>query len=357
MSKKEVERADILARLNEGRLDAPSAAKMMGVSERHIFRLLRTFRKGGAPSLVHQHRGKRSNNRISDALKKDVLLLIRERYADLSPTRIAAELLDHHDIKLSRETIRSWMIEAGLWLPKAERQRIKRPAHQLDQADRPADVDAVDEIPFGNGIEENNVTDRKLLKRQEFSRKALDAAESLIIEDGLDGLNARKLAEAVGCSIGTLYNVYGNLDGIIQTLNARTLHRLHQALEEASRSVEGPEAQMIVLAHAYIDFAERQPSVWRAVFDHQPANEKAIPDWYKATINKIAGLAIDILSPLFQPAERLEAHRAATIIWSGVHGICALSLGGSLRHVIQTDSRRLAEELIHRHLAGLSSQL
>lgn len=344
MGKKDVDRAEVLAQLDDGRLDASLAAEMMGVSERHIFRLLKTFRKGGASSLDHQHRGKRSNNRISDSLREEVLTLIRKNYVGFGPTHIATELLEREGIKLSRETLRSWMIEAGLWLPKGEREGSTRALLPSDKT-----------IETGDRDRSNIATGRKLLNRLAFSKKVLDIAESLVAKGGLGGLNARELANGVGCSIGTLYNVYGNLDGIVQALNARTLDRLFHALEEASRSAVGPEAQMIVLASAYIDFAERQPAVWRAVFDHQPPDEMAVPDWYIAAVNKMTELGIESLSPLFGPSERQAAHRTATIIWSGVHGICALALGGSLRHVTDANSHLLAKELIQRHLAGLSS--
>ncbi|MGI9452241.1 MAG: helix-turn-helix domain-containing protein, partial [Geminicoccaceae bacterium] len=267
MSSRKVDRAEVLARLDDGRLDAQSAAKIIGVSERHIFRLLKAFRQGGASSLNHQHRGRRSNNRISDSLRKDVLALIRKNYVGFGPTHIANELLERKDIKLSRETLRSWMIEAGLWLPKGERKGSKQALLHSDKT-----------IEAGNRDRGNIAGGRKLLNRRAFSKKALDVAESLVVKGGLNGLNMRELADGVGCSIGTLYNICGNLDGIIQALNARTLDRLYHTLEEVSRSATGPESQMIALANAYIDFAESQPAVWRAIFDHQHVDVKAVPD-------------------------------------------------------------------------------
>ena len=59
MSKKELNRIEVLARLSEGRIDAASAAQLMRVSERQVFRLLKKFRYGGAASIAHRHRGRR----------------------------------------------------------------------------------------------------------------------------------------------------------------------------------------------------------------------------------------------------------------------------------------------------------
>jgi AcrR family transcriptional regulator len=194
---------------------------------------------------------------------------------------------------------------------------------------------------------------RKPLDRDTISTKALDTAQAIIAERGLGALNARELAQGVGRSVGTLYNMYGSLDRLVQALNARTLDRLCDALEAAAADEEGPENKMAALARAYIDFADEQPLVWRAVFDHQPAGCGERADWYSASIERIATLAITILRPYFPPDQRRAARRVATIIWSSVHGICALAQGGNLQHVTQADPKHLAEDLVRSYLAGL----
>lgn len=194
---------------------------------------------------------------------------------------------------------------------------------------------------------------RKPLDRDKISANALDKAETIIAERGLVALNARELAAGIGVAVGTLYNVYGSLDRLVQQLNARTLDRLYERLEADSAKEEGPEAQMAAMARAYIDFADEQPLVWRAVFDHQPAGETERADWYSANIERIADLAIAILKPYFPREQRRAARRAALIIWSGVHGICALAQGGNLRHVTHADPKGLADDLVRSYLAGL----
>ena len=194
---------------------------------------------------------------------------------------------------------------------------------------------------------------RKPLDRDRISADALATAEGIIAARGLGALNARELAQGAGIAVGTLYNVYGSLDSLIQRLNARTLDRLCDRLEAEAAKASGPEEQMAAMARAYIDFADEQPLLWRAVFDHQPAGESARADWYSASIERIATLAISILSPIFPPDQRRLARRVATIIWSGVHGICALAQGGNLRHVTHADPKRLAEDLVRGYLAGV----
>ena len=57
---------------------------------------------------------------------------MRERYADFGPTFAAEKLAELHDLKVSRETLRSWMRQAGIWISRAERKRIQQPRHRRE---------------------------------------------------------------------------------------------------------------------------------------------------------------------------------------------------------------------------------
>ena len=106
MSKRELGRIEVLARLNEGRIDASSAALLMGVSERQSYRLLQRFRDGGAAGIANRLRGQRSNHRMCQELKDQALALIEGSYADFGPTLAAENLAERHGVKVSRETLR-----------------------------------------------------------------------------------------------------------------------------------------------------------------------------------------------------------------------------------------------------------
>ena len=75
----------------------------------------------GRSNLVHKTRGRPSNNRIWEDVRDRALELIRAQSPDFSPTLAAEMLADRHELKASRETLRGWMIEAGLWLSRKQR--------------------------------------------------------------------------------------------------------------------------------------------------------------------------------------------------------------------------------------------
>src|SRR5258707_1194890 len=86
---------------------------------RQTYRLLGRYRDGGALAIANQRRGRRSNNRLPDVVRDHAIALVRERYADFGPTFAAEKLAERHDLKVSRETLRNWMRQAGLWMSRA----------------------------------------------------------------------------------------------------------------------------------------------------------------------------------------------------------------------------------------------
>lgn len=120
MSDREVERLYLLERVETGLITQRHAAAMLGITDRQVRRLLQRYRREGAAGLVSRRRGKPSNRRIAEAVKSKVMERVEARYADFGPT-LAAEYLRAEGFMLSKETLRGWMIEAGLWQPKRKR--------------------------------------------------------------------------------------------------------------------------------------------------------------------------------------------------------------------------------------------
>jgi transposase len=121
ISMNELKRVKVIESVVEGRLSGVRAAEQLGLSERQISRLRRRFEAAGAAGLVSARRGRPSNRQFSMNLRARVLAIIRERYADFGPTLAGEKLYECHGIRLAKETVRQWMYDAGLWVPRAQR--------------------------------------------------------------------------------------------------------------------------------------------------------------------------------------------------------------------------------------------
>ena len=128
MSQKELTRLEVIQRTEKKTLKQKEAAKMLGISVRHVKRLLRAYRQSGAEGLISKRRGKPSNNRMKEEVKQQAIDLIYSQYHDFGPTLAHEKLTEKHALKLSVETVRKLMITEGLWKPKKAKKLV---VHQM----------------------------------------------------------------------------------------------------------------------------------------------------------------------------------------------------------------------------------
>ena len=138
LSKRELQRAGVLARVKAGELQVTDAAQLMGTSYRQAKRLWRRYKKRGAAALKHGGAGRKSNRARPGKERRKILKLVREKYSGDEKTRfgptLAAEHLAREDeLEIHPETLRRWMLAEGLWSKarqrKAHRRRRERRAH------------------------------------------------------------------------------------------------------------------------------------------------------------------------------------------------------------------------------------
>ena len=108
-------------------MTATTAANVLGLSRRQVHRLLKTFQSEGPAAIRHKARGRASNNRIDPAVREFAVTLVKESYIDFGPTLAAEKLAEDHGLKVSRETLRKWMQDAGLWLSRKQRRTFHQP--------------------------------------------------------------------------------------------------------------------------------------------------------------------------------------------------------------------------------------
>lgn len=130
LTMKELRRVEVLNMLDQRQLTATQAADVLGVSERHVWRLLAKYRQAGAASVTHGNRGKAPANRVSERTRRRVVKLVQSRYPDYNHQHLSEVLADEHDITLSPSTVRRIRLEAGL----GSARRRRHPKHRRRRA-------------------------------------------------------------------------------------------------------------------------------------------------------------------------------------------------------------------------------
>jgi AcrR family transcriptional regulator len=163
-------------------------------------------------------------------------------------------------------------------------------------------------------------------KLDDTRAKVLEAARKRIVADGLAGLSARGLAKAAGCSVGTLYNVFGDLDGVIREVNIGTMRQLEGALAAALKKAPegaGQTARLTAMAGAYLDFAMDHTGLWNALFEFRPRDkaDQRLPEMREALFDKMMRRGGHGTEPATD-----QDRIALRMLWGAVHGVVSLSV-------------------------------
>jgi hypothetical protein len=124
MNRQETERLSRLKQVEEGMITQLKAAELLGIKERQVRNLLTRLKTNGPQGIISKHRGHSSNRKKDPQFKKHVLSLVYNYYNDFGPTLAAEKLVERHGIIISDETLRQWMIEAHIWIPKVRKKKI-----------------------------------------------------------------------------------------------------------------------------------------------------------------------------------------------------------------------------------------
>ena len=129
--------------------------------------------------------------------------------------------------------------------------------------------------------------------REEIQAMAIAAAAKLVETEGFQSLTARKVAKAIGYTVGTLYHVFRNFE-------------------------------------FYVQYATDHPDRWRLVFEHQAPRGLPTPELMKERRDVMFELVAENLREIAPDRIPHEVAHTATALWSGIHGICILALTGKL---------------------------
>jgi len=122
MSQEELDKLEWLKRARDGVITRREAARKMGVTDRWVRKLLKRMKKRGDAVVVHGLRDRASNRKIASQTQKRAIEVLKQaEWHDFGPTFASEQLAKRHQIRVGKETLRGWMIEAGLWKPGARR--------------------------------------------------------------------------------------------------------------------------------------------------------------------------------------------------------------------------------------------
>ena len=124
-----------------------------------------------------------------------------------------------------------------------------------------------------SNAQEESLRDRKKTLRRHLM---IETARGIIATNGLRSLKVRDVAEAADCSIGSVYNEFGDFDGLILTVNRETVLALTARLVAVPS--DDPFRQLHGLAETYLTFAAEHANLLRSLFEHRMEDDRPFPE-------------------------------------------------------------------------------
>lgn len=189
-------------------------------------------------------------------------------------------------------------------------------------------------------------TETKLSRRDrnlaDIRERATEVAERIVLEHGGGALNARGLAKELGISVGSLYNAFGDLDGVVRAVNTRCADRLAESLRSALAQAEpNARARVISIGEAYFDFAYSEPRRWYMLFERDSDLQLDV---------KTTELQEGLLEMLIRAGDgnpEDEQHRQFfLLLWASVHGLVSLACRPSIVMIKPDVARSYMHDLI-----------
>ncbi|MEH2559913.1 AcrR family transcriptional regulator [Bradyrhizobium algeriense] len=183
----------------------------------------------------------------------------------------------------------------------------------------------------------------------------IEIARGSIAANGLRSLKVRDVAEAADCSIGSVYNEFGDFDGLILTVNRETVRALTARL--VAVPADDPVRQLHGLAESYLTFATDHANLLRSLFEHRMEGDRPFPEDILLMVMQAFALMHEPLVRLLPDRDPEEVALLARMMFSAVHGIISLGLEERMVAVPPEKLRQQLAQFVDTHLAGLGIPL
>lgn len=196
--------------------------------------------------------------------------------------------------------------------------------------------------------------------RVELREKLILATIDRLEASGVNGVRARDLASEVGCAVGTIYNLVGDLDDLILLACARTLEEfkvfaMENFVEQQANGVTNLRL-LESLGASYIDFASAHRKRWQAAFEVSYEENSHFHQIYVTSQSQLLNLITDALSNINADIDEAELANIGRALWASVHGITMLALSNSRNPLTRDKILTQCNLIIHPVVENLKTR-
>ncbi len=199
------------------------------------------------------------------------------------------------------------------------------------------------------------------LDKADVKRRVMDIAGELIAQGGADALQARAIAKRAGISVGSIYNLVGDMDALHQAVNSELLDELGAAGAVAMHQLEAAgerdlRQRLLALSDAYLRFVTARAMQWNALLAYNRSlSATQTPEGYLVKLEMLFDIIGDELRDTVVGADDRQRAIAARALWSSVHGIVTNALVGQSDHLLVRTAREQIDIMVTMFVRGLEA--
>lgn len=196
------------------------------------------------------------------------------------------------------------------------------------------------------------------MKKENLKKRVFESAWQIVENEGMEQLNVRKLAKSSSCSLGSVYNAFGNFQNLQLHINAHILTKLYRILSETTEQGIREEKSLRTvfrdLGLAYIEFGQRNRLLWKALFENFPY--EPMPEWYVKHTREGIYQICDRLSKAFGLSES-DSKEILGFFWAAIHGVSAILLNRKMEMVAELFNTDCLQPYVEYCLDGLFKEV
>lgn len=191
-------------------------------------------------------------------------------------------------------------------------------------------------------------------KKDNIYAALLAGGRELVSEKGTEFLTARKLSEASGYSVGTIYNQFASMDDFICAQNILTL----DALEERFQKIL-PDSSAYKNLNRYVDvfvgFVLEQPNLWMLLYNqHLKSSAASLPFCYRRRLALIPHRLEKEFAKIFRQLSRSERKLAMQVLWLSLFSLSSFLITPGLDNFSGLNKENICKLLLNTYLGGLA---
>ena len=189
-------------------------------------------------------------------------------------------------------------------------------------------------------------------KKENIRELLLQTAQSLVEDKGAEYLTARKLSEASGCSVGTIYNQFASMDELFAALNIATLTDLQTAMKRVAVS---PNAYKNLNAwlDSFVSFVLANPNRWFLLYNYHLRGGH-LSATYRQQIISLTQMWQKSFDAVYAHLNARKRRLARQVLWLSLFALSSFLTTKVIDNLSMVNKKNLCKLLLNTYLAGIA---